>query len=86
MKQSDIMKTQRMKLDYNHLFELIDNFLEKVSSEDTERDVFAIVMGLNLLSAYMKDIAERTLEINDEVLIGLLKDLCLLIEKEGDTE
>jgi hypothetical protein len=32
----------------------------------------------------MKNIAERAIELNDEVLIGLLKDLCVLVEKDGD--
>ena len=77
------MATHRMKLDYNHLMEIIDDFLDKGSTEETERDIFAIGMGLNLLTAYLKDIAERTLEINDEVLIELLKDLYILKENGG---
>ena len=74
------MATQRMKLNYNHLMEQIDNFLSENISEDNERMVFGLGIGLELLGAYMKNIAERAIELNDDVLIGLLKDLCILTE------
>ena len=76
------MATQRVKLDYNHLMLQIDNFLSD-NSEDNDTLVFGIVMGLELLSKYIKNIAERAIELNDEVLIELLKDLCVLKEKGG---
>ena len=76
------MATRRAKLDYNHLMLQIDNFLSD-NSEDNDNIVFGIAMGLELLSAYIKNIAERAIEINDEVLIELLKDLCVLKEKGG---
>lgn len=77
------MATQRVKLDYNHLILQIDNFLSD-NSEDNEKLVFGIAMGLELLSKYIKNIAERAIELNDEVLIDLLKDLCVLKEKGGE--
>lgn len=73
------MATQRVKLDYNHLMEQIDCFLSD-KSEDNDTIVFGIAMGLELLSAYIKNIAKRAIEINDEILIELLKDLCILKE------
>ena len=76
------MATQRVKLDYNHLMEQIDNFLSD-NSEDNDTLVFGIAMGLELLSKYIKNIAERAIELNDEILIELLKDLCVLKEKGG---
>ena len=76
------MATQRVKLDYNHLMLQIDNFLSE-NSEDNDTLVFGIAMGLELLSKYIKNIAERAIEINDEVLIDLLKDLCVLKVKGG---
>ena len=79
------MATQRVKLDYNHLMEQVDGFLSD-NSEENDTLVFGIAMGLELLSTYIRNIAERAIEINDEVLIGLLKDLCVLKEKEGDEE
>ncbi len=78
------MGTHRMKLDYNNLMRQIVEFLNKNSSEDNERIVFGIGIGLELLEAYMKNIAERAIELNDDVLIGLLKDLCILIEKGAE--
>lgn len=78
------MATQRIKLDYNHLMQQVVDFLNENSSEDNERLAFGIGMGLELLEAYMKNIAERAIELNDDILIGLLKDLCILIEKESE--
>jgi hypothetical protein len=76
------MATQRMKLDYNHLMQQIVDFLNENSTEENERFVWGLGIGLELLEAYMKNIAERAIELNDDVLIGLLKDLCILIENE----
>lgn len=73
------MATQRVKLDYNHLMEQIDGFLAD-KSEDNDTFVFGIAMGLELLSSYIRNIAERAIELNDDVLIELLKDLCILKE------
>jgi hypothetical protein len=76
------MATQRMKLDYNHLMQQIVDFLNENSTEENERFVWGLGIGLELLEAYMKNIAERVIELNDDVLIGLLKDLCILVENE----
>jgi hypothetical protein len=76
------MATQRVKLDYNHLMLQIDNFLSD-NSEENDTLVFGIAMGLELLSKYIKNIAERAIELNDAVLIDLLKDLCVLKVKGG---
>lgn len=76
------MATQRMKLDYNHLMQQIVDFLNENSTEENERFVWGLGIGLELLDAYMKNIAERVIEINDDVLIGLLKDLYVLVENE----
>ena len=77
------MATQRMKLDYNNLMQQIIDFLNDNRTEDNEHIIFGLGIGLELLDAYMKNIAERTIELNDDVLIGLLKDLLILTEKEG---
>ena len=78
------MATQRIRLDYNHLMQQIVDFLNQNGTEENERIAFGIGMGLQLFEAYMKNIAERAIELNDDVLIGLLKDLCVLVEKDGD--
>lgn len=76
------MATQRMKLDYNHLMQQIVDFLKENSTEENEYFVLGIGIGLELLEAYLKNIAERVIELNDDVLIDLLKDLCILVETE----
>lgn len=77
------MATNRMKLDYNHLMEQIFDFLNNNSKED-DNLAFMLGIGLELLNSYMKNIAERALELNDEVLIDVLKDLYILTEKGGE--
>lgn len=62
----------------------IVDFLNQNGTEENERIAFGIGIGLELLECYMKNIAERAIELNDDVLIGLLKDLCVLVEKDGD--
>ena len=79
------MAAQRVKLDYNHLMEQIDGVLAD-KAEDNDTLVFGIVIGLELLSAYIRNIAERAIEINDETLIELLKDMCILKEKGGASD
>ena len=76
------MATQRMKLDYNHLMQQIVDFLNENSTEENARFAWGLGIGLELLEAYMKNIAERVIELNDDVLIGLLKDLGILVENE----
>ena len=76
------MATQRIKLDYNHLMQQIVDFLNENSTEENKRFVWGLGIGLEILEAYMKNIAERVIELNDDVLIGLLKDLCILVENE----
>lgn len=78
------MKTQRMKLDYNNLLRQIDEVITKDESEEARHAAFGIEIGLNLLTSYMRQIGERALEINDEVLIGLLLDLHILAESQED--
>lgn len=74
------MSTQRMKLDYNHLMQQIVDFLNENNTEQNELSTLGISIGLELLEAYMKNIAERVIVLNDDVLIDLLKDLCILVE------
>ena len=76
------MATQRVKLDYNHLMRQVADYLSENSSEDDEYYAKNLIIGLELLTSYMKSIAERAIELNDDVLIELFKDLCVLKEKE----
>lgn len=76
------MKTLRTKLDYNHLLETIDEVVTNSRSKIAKRYQFGIEIGLNMLTSYLKQIAERAIELNDEVLIGLLEDL-MIVKKQN---
>ena len=80
------MKTQRMKLDYNHLLETIDEVMSNSRSKLARENGFGIAIGLNMLSGYLKQIAERAIELDDEILLGLLVDMMILKESEEGGE
>lgn len=63
----------RMKLDYNNLLSNIDRTLSESRSKVVKRNAFGIAVGLELLSGYLRDIAQRAIDLNDEKLI----DLCV---------
>lgn len=71
-----------MKLDYNHLIEIIDDTLANSRSKTVRENAFGIGIGLNLLNEYLRKIAERAIKLNDEVLLGLLKDMMILKEEK----
>lgn len=48
-----------------------------------KENAFGISVGLNLLSSYIRQIAERAVELDDDVLIGLMTDLHV-IKKENE--
>jgi hypothetical protein len=39
-----------------------------------------------MLTSYIKQIAERAIEINDEILLGLLQDMMVIKEIDHPTE
>ncbi len=67
----------RVKLDYNDLMERVTGVLCEGESEIDE-NTYGILIGLQLLESHIKQIAERAVELKDDVLIGLLCDLCVL--------
>lgn len=73
----------RIKLDYNNLLEQIGGVLSASRSKVVKENAFGISVGLNLLSSYIQQIAERAVELNDDILIGLLLDLHV-IKKEDE--
>ena len=75
-----------MKLDYNHLLETIDEVMSNSRSKIARENGFGIGIGLNMLTSYIKQIAERAIEINDEVLLGLLQDMMVIKEIDHPTE
>lgn len=74
----------RIKLDYNNLLQQIDNVLSSSRSKVVKENAFGISVGLNLLSSYIRQIAERAVELDDDVLIGLMLDLHVI--KKEDKE
>lgn len=79
------MKTQRMKLDYNHLLENISEVISNSRSKIARENGFGIAIGLDMLTNYIKQIALRAIELNDEVLLGLLQDM-MVIKETNETE
>lgn len=82
VKPNDDVRSHRVKLDINNLFQQIDDLLSKIEEEDLEKTVFGVGVGLELLISYLRLIAIRAIELDDDVLIGLLLDLHVL-KKEG---
>ena len=76
------MASNRMKLDINHLYEMIDEILGDESSAKVSEHGFAVAIGLELLANYLKAIALRAIEIEDNDLIELMLDLHVLKEEK----
>lgn len=66
------MAKNRMKIDFSNFL----NLILELTNED-----WCIVTGLNLLSSYMREIAERALEMKDDTLISILCDMNILVEE-----
>lgn len=77
-------KTVRMKMDINHFFDLIEQVISNSRSKIARDNGFGIAIGMELLSSYLRQIAERAIELNDDVLIDLLLDLHVLKEDKED--
>jgi hypothetical protein len=73
-----------MKLDYNHLLETIDAIMSNSRSKVARENGFGIGIGLNMLTSYIKQIAERAIEINDEILLELLEDMMVIKRSDAD--
>ena len=73
----------RMKMDYNNLLSTIDRTLSESRSRTVKANAFGIAVGLELLSGYLRDIAQRAIDLNDDKLI----DLCVgmgILKQEGE--
>jgi hypothetical protein len=79
-----IKKIRRMKMDINNFFRLIDEVISNSRSKIARENGFGIAVGMELLSSYLRQIAERAIELNDDVLIDLLLDLHVLKEGKED--
>lgn len=75
------MAKHRIKLDYNNLLELIDETLGAEDIETVQNNSCGIAFGLELLSAYIRDIAQHAIDTEDEYLIERFKGLGILKEE-----
>lgn len=72
----------RMKLDYNNLLSNIDRTLSESRSRIVKENAFRIAVGLELLSGYLRDIAQRATELEDDKLISLCVGMGILKREE----
>lgn len=73
----------RIKMDYNNLLSTIDRTLSESRSRTVKANAFGIAVGLELLSGYLRDIAQRAIDLNDDKLIELCVDMGIL-KQEGE--
>ena len=73
---------QRMKMDINNWVRLVDEVLSNSKSKIVRENRFGISIGLELLLAYLEDIAERAIELDDKKLIEILIDLHVLKQED----
>lgn len=71
-------KTINMSMDINHLYECIDEVISNSRSKIARENRIPITVGLEILQSSFRRIAERAIEINDDVLIDELLNLHVL--------
>ena len=74
----------RMKMDYNNLLSTIDRTLSESRSRTVKANAFGIAVGLELLSGYLRDIAQRAIDLNDDKLIDLCVGRGILKQEEDE--
>ena len=77
-------KINRMKMDINNWFRSVEEVISNSRSKIARENGFGIAIGMELLTSYLRQIAERAIELNDDVLIDLLIDLHVLKEEKED--
>ena len=71
-------KTIHMRIDINHLYECIDDVISNSRSKIANANRIPITVGLEILQSALRRIAERAIELNDDVLIEELLNLQVL--------
>lgn len=69
---------RRMKMDINNWGRQVNDILSNSRSKIVREKRYRVSIGLDLLLAYLKEIAERAVELQDEKLIEILIDLHVL--------
>ena len=72
----------RMKMDINNWVRQVDDVLSNSRSKIVRENGYGISIGLDLLLSYLKEIAARAIELNDDKLIDMLVDLGVLKREE----
>lgn len=73
----------RVKMDYNNLVEEIDRTVSASRSRAARENAFGIYVGLTLLSGYLRDIAQRAIDLEDDKLIELCIGMGILKREEN---
>lgn len=73
---------QRMKMDINNWVRQVDDVLSNSRSKIVRENRYGISIGMDLLLSYLKEIAERAIELNDKEMIEILLDLHILKKEE----
>lgn len=73
---------RRMKMDINNWVRQVDDVLSNSRSKIIRENGYGISIGLDLLLSYLKEIADRAVELQDEKLIEILIDLHVLKQED----
>lgn len=73
---------RRMKMDINNWVRQVDEVLSNSRSKIIRENGYGISVGLDLLLSYLKEIANRAVELQDEKLIEILLDLHVLEQED----
>ena len=74
----------RVKMDYNNFASLIASIVNSSKSRLVKERGFGAIAGLNILGSYLKDIANRAIELNDPILLSLCLDLGIINASEEE--
>ena len=73
---------RRMKMDINNWVRQVDEVLSNSRSKIIRENGYGISVGLDLLLSYLREIANRAVELQDEKLIEILLDLHALKQED----
>ena len=72
----------RIKMDINNWVRKVDDILSNSRSKIVREKRDGVYIGLDLLLAYLKEIAERAVELQYEKLIEIFVDLHVLKQED----
>ena len=73
---------RRMKMDINNWVRQVNEVLSNSRSKIIRENGYGISVGLDLLLSYLREIANRAVELQDEKLIEILLDLHVLKQED----